>query len=186
MVSSGLRRTSAFDRKETAKPLRTVHFTGLTPYNVYASAGGPLFSAGMIDDEPVCGGQPKADENGAVSLLACARSFMVASVDANAMKVLHTVRAGPHLPVMGASSAMPVTAKSVWAVSIRAAPRSIPDPVTGLPRSSKSMHTAYDMLTDPKKPDSHGPFSQALHDGRAPRSRRAARSRRRRSGTATC
>jgi hypothetical protein len=40
VVSSGLKRISAFDRKETAKPLRTVHFTGLTPYNVYASAGG--------------------------------------------------------------------------------------------------------------------------------------------------
>ena len=108
MVSAGLKRICAFVRKDTAKPLRYVQFLGLTPDNVHASAKGPLFSASMIDDEPVCGGQPKADEKGAVNLLACARSVMVASVDAKTMKALHTVRAGPPLPLMGASATLPV------------------------------------------------------------------------------
>jgi hypothetical protein len=107
VVSSGLKRIYAYDRKDTARPLRFVQFAGFTPDNVHASAEGPLFSAGMNDDEPGCGGQPKADEQGAVNLLACARGFMVASVDPASMKLLHTVRAGPHLPFMGASSAMP-------------------------------------------------------------------------------
>jgi hypothetical protein len=113
VVSSGLKRIYAFDRRDTTRPLRYVQFTGFTPDNVHASAEGPLMSAGMTDDEPGCGGQPKADDKGAVNLLACARGFMVASVDAKAMKVLHTVHAGAHLPFMGASSAMPV-GREVW------------------------------------------------------------------------
>jgi hypothetical protein len=113
VVSSGLKRIYAFDRRDTGKPLRYVQLTGFTPDNVHASAEGPLFTAGMTDDEPGCGGQPKADDKGAVNLLACARGFVVASVDAKSMQVLHTVRAGAHLPFMGASSAMPA-GREVW------------------------------------------------------------------------
>jgi hypothetical protein len=113
VVSSGLKRIYAFDRRDAAKPLRYVQLTGFTPDNVHASAEGLLFTAGMTDDEPACGGPPKADEQGAVNLLACARGFVAASVDAKSMKVLHTVSAGAHLPFMGASSAMPA-GREVW------------------------------------------------------------------------
>jgi hypothetical protein len=113
VVSSGSKRIYAFDRRDTAKPLRHVQLAGFTPDNVHLNAEGQLLTAGMPDDEPGCGGEPKADDKGAVNLLACTRGFVAASVDARSMKVLHSVRAGAHLPFMGAASAMTV-GREVW------------------------------------------------------------------------
>jgi hypothetical protein len=113
VVSSGSKRIYAFDRRDTSKPLRHVQLTGFTPDNVHLNAEGLLLTAGMRDDEPGCGGEPKADEKGAVNLLACTRGFVAASIDVKSMKVLHSVRAGAHPPFMGAASAM-TTGHEVW------------------------------------------------------------------------
>jgi hypothetical protein len=113
VVSTGQRRIYAFNRKDTSKPLRYVEFKGFAPDNVHASTDGPLLTAGMNDEEPGCNGPPKADDKGAVNMMACARGFMAASFDPKSMKILHTVRSPAHLPFMGAASAMQV-GREVW------------------------------------------------------------------------
>ena len=61
VASSGLRQIVVFSRESPAKLLRRGQLKDFTPDNVHWTADGKLIAAGMIDDEPACGGKPKAD-----------------------------------------------------------------------------------------------------------------------------
>ena len=119
VVSSGLRRVVAFSRANSSKPLRFVQFKDFTPDNVHWTSDGRLISAGMIDDEPTCGGPPKGDAKGAVNLTGCSRGFIAAAFDPKAMVATEVVRNPAVASFTGATIAVPV-AGEVWIGSFHA------------------------------------------------------------------
>ena len=119
VVSSGLRRVVAFSRADSSKPLRFVQFKDFTPDNVHWTSDGRLISAGMIDDEPACGGPPSGDAKGAVNLTGCPRGFIAAVFDPKTMVATEVVRNPANPAFTGATIAVPV-AGEVWIGSFHA------------------------------------------------------------------
>jgi hypothetical protein len=119
VVSSGAKQIVAFSRDNPARALRRAQFTEFTPDNVHWTADGKLISAGMIENEPACGGPVKADAKGAVNLTGCARGTMAASVDPRTMKVTEVLRTPAIRSFSMASSALPV-GDEIWIGSFHA------------------------------------------------------------------
>lgn len=113
VVSSGAKQLVAFSRDMPAKVLRRAQFVDFTPDNVHWTRDGRLISAGMIEDEPSCGGPMKADAKGAVNLTGCPRGSMVAAVDPKTMQVGEVARGPATASFSAAASAVPV-AGELW------------------------------------------------------------------------
>src|SRR4029079_18234236 len=62
VASTGLKRIVAFSRPNPYQPLRTAQLTELEADNVRL-VGDRLITAGMVDNEPACGGPPKKPED---------------------------------------------------------------------------------------------------------------------------
>ena len=103
VVSSGLKRIVAFARDNTTSPLRVAQLTEFAPDNVRWIAGDRLITAGMIDDEPLCGGAPTTPEG-----IRCARGYIAATIDPKTMAVTELARGPRTLSFSGTAIAMPV------------------------------------------------------------------------------
>ncbi|ROZ75030.1 SMP-30/gluconolactonase/LRE family protein [Ramlibacter sp. WS9] len=103
VVSSAARKVTVFSRVDTAKPLRVAQFTGFAPDNIRWTSDGRLITAGMIDDEPSCGGPPKN-----LAGILCSRGYVVATIDPKSMAVTEIARGPANTSFTGASIAMPV------------------------------------------------------------------------------
>jgi hypothetical protein len=114
VVSSGLKRVVAFARSDTAKPLRVAQLTEFAPDNVRWIEGNRLITAGMLDDEPACGGAPKTPEG-----IRCARGYVVATIDPKTMAVRELARGPRTTAFSGTAIAMPV-AGDLWLGSFSA------------------------------------------------------------------
>ncbi len=119
VVSSGLQQVVVFSRDTPAKILRRAQFLEFTPDNVHWTSDGRLISAGMIDNEPACGGPPKADANGGMNLTSCPRGFMAATVDPKTMQVSQVAR-GPAIPSFSAAASAVLVAGELWISSFHA------------------------------------------------------------------
>jgi hypothetical protein len=89
VVSTTLKRIVAFSRSNPGQPLRTAQLKDFGPDNVRWTSDTRLITAGMIDDEPSCGGPPKTEAG-----IRCARGYVVATVDPKTMAVTEIAR-GP-------------------------------------------------------------------------------------------
>jgi hypothetical protein len=92
VVSTTTKRIIAYARDTPGKPLRTAQLKEFGPDNVRWTADNRLITAGMLDDEPACGGAPKTEEG-----IRCPRGYVVVMIDPKTMAVTELAR-GPATP----------------------------------------------------------------------------------------
>jgi hypothetical protein len=114
VVSTTLKRIFAFSRKDPSKPLRFAQLAEFGPDNVRWTSDNRLITAGMIDNEPACGGPPKTEAG-----IRCSRGHMAATIDPKTMAVTEISR-GPATPSFtGTAMAMRV-GNELWLGSFNA------------------------------------------------------------------
>src|SRR5262245_38758770 len=92
VVSTTTKRVIAFARDKPGVPLRTAQLKEFGPDNVRWTADNRLITAGMLDNEPACGGAPKTEEG-----IRCPRGYVVVTIDPKTMAVTEIAR-GPATP----------------------------------------------------------------------------------------
>jgi hypothetical protein len=109
VASTPTRRVYAFSRaKPGAGPLRFAQLKDFGPDNVRWTADGRLITAGLIDDEPACGGRPK-DEQG----IRCPMGYAVATIDPKTMTATEIAR-GPRTPSFTGTAMAAVVGNELW------------------------------------------------------------------------
>lgn len=114
VAASGGKQIVAYARADPSKPLRTAQLSEFAPDNVRLIDGNRLITAGMVDDEPECGGAPKTPEG-----IRCNRGYIVDVIDPQTMTVTELAR-GPRTPAFtGHAVAIPV-GNELWLSSFNA------------------------------------------------------------------
>jgi hypothetical protein len=114
VASTTTKRIIAFARNNTSKPLRVAQLKEFGPDNVRWTADNRLITAGMLDNEPACGGAPK-DEAG----IRCPRGYVVVTIDPKTMAVTEIAR-GPATPSFTGTAIAMVAGNEVWLGSFNA------------------------------------------------------------------
>jgi hypothetical protein len=107
VAASGSKRIVAFSRADPSKPLRVAQLKEFAPDNV-RMAGNRLITAGMIDDEPSCGGAPKKPED-----IQCPRGWIADAIDPKTMAVTEIARGPVAAPYKGTATAVQVSGE-LW------------------------------------------------------------------------
>jgi hypothetical protein len=123
---SGTQTVAIYNRADTSKPARTIHTPWYNLDNIHWS-GNRLIAAGMMFDEPACGGTRKQIQD-AHGNMNCHRGWVVSQLDPAAMtwKILGY---GEPNPAFGGIATGLVIGKTLWISSFqmdRAAYRSLP------------------------------------------------------------
>jgi len=109
VASTPTRRVYAFSRAAPAAgPLRFAQLKDFGPDNVRWTADNRLITAGLIDDEPACGGRPK-DEKG----IRCPMGYAVATIDPKTMTATEIAR-GPRTPSFTGTAMAAVAGGELW------------------------------------------------------------------------
>jgi hypothetical protein len=109
VASTPTRRVYAFSRaKPDAGPLRFAQLKDFGPDNVRWTADNRLITAGLIDDEPACGGRPK-DEKG----IRCPMGYAVATIDPRTMAATEIAR-GQRTPSFTGTAMAAVVGNELW------------------------------------------------------------------------
>jgi len=103
VASTTTKRIVAFSRAAPHKPLRTAQLKEFGPDNVRWTADNRLITAGMIDDEPSCGGPPRTEE-----AIRCPRGYVAATIDPKTMAVTELARGPRTTSFTGTAMAMRV------------------------------------------------------------------------------
>jgi hypothetical protein len=114
VVSSTLKRVVAFSRSNRGTPLRFAQLAEFAPDNVRWTSGNRLITAGMIDDEPACGGPPKTAEG-----IRCSRGYIAATIDPKTMAVTEIAR-GPATPAFTGTAIAMRVGDELWLGSFNA------------------------------------------------------------------
>ena len=114
VASTTTKRIFAFARNNTAKPLRVAQLKEFGPDNVRWTSDNRLITAGMLDNEPACGGAPK-DEAG----IRCPRGYVVVTIDPKTMAVTEIAR-GPATPAFTGTAIAMQTGNEIWLGSFNA------------------------------------------------------------------
>lgn len=109
VASTPTKRLYAFSRANPgAGPLRSGQVRDFGPDNVRWTSEGRLITAGLIDDEPACGGRPK-DEAG----IRCPMGYGVATIDPKTMVATEIAR-GPRTPSFTGTAMAAVVGSELW------------------------------------------------------------------------
>jgi hypothetical protein len=92
----------------------TERFQRIAPDKVRWTSDGRLITAGMLDDEPACGGPPK-DEKG----IMCARGYVAVTIDPKTMAVTELAR-GPATPSFTGTAIAMRVGNELWLGSFNA------------------------------------------------------------------
>ena len=92
VASTTTKRIIAYSRAKPGVPLRTAQLKEFGPDNVRWTADNRLITAGLIDNEPACGGAPKTEEG-----IRCPRGYVAVTIDPKTMAVTEIAR-GPATP----------------------------------------------------------------------------------------
>ncbi|MDG5489669.1 hypothetical protein NYR55_13680 [Sphingomonas sp. BGYR3] len=111
VVSFGTREIVAFDRSDTRQPLWRVTAPEFMPDNIRMQ-GGRLIAAGMVRDEPACGG-PRRIVDGMADGMVCHRGWTVAALDP-ATRQFTLVAYGEPDPVFNGVSAAWIADGQLW------------------------------------------------------------------------
>ena len=103
VASTGSKRIVAFSRAGSSKPLRFAQLKEFAPDNVRL-VGNRLITAGMMWDEPSCGGTPKKPED----IFQCPHGWIADAIDPKTMAVTEIGRGPAAPPYTGTAMAMPV------------------------------------------------------------------------------
>jgi hypothetical protein len=113
VASTGLKRIVAYSRADPSKPLRSAQLKEFAPDNVRL-VGERLITAGIIDEEPSCGGAPKKPED-----IRCPRGWIANAIDPKTMTVTEIARGPAAAPYTGTATAIPV-GDTIWLSSFTA------------------------------------------------------------------
>lgn len=108
VASTTTKRIIAFSRNPPYKPLRTAQLKEFGPDNVRWTADNRLITAGMIDDEPSCGGAPKTEAG-----IRCPRGYVVVTIDPKTMAVTEIAR-GPATPAFTGTAIAMRAGDDLW------------------------------------------------------------------------
>jgi hypothetical protein len=114
VASTTTKRIVAFARNNTARPLRTAQLKEFGPDNIRWTRDNKLITAGMIDDEPACGGPPKTEAG-----IRCARGYVAATIDPKTMAVTEIAR-GPATPAFTGTAIAMRVGNELWLGSFNA------------------------------------------------------------------
>jgi len=114
VASTTTKQIVAFSRSKPDKPLRTAQLSEFGPDNVRWTSGGRLITAGMIDNEPACGGPPKTEAG-----IRCSRGYIVATIDPKTMAVTEIARGPANPAYTGVAMAVQV-GNELWLGSFNA------------------------------------------------------------------
>jgi sugar lactone lactonase YvrE len=108
VASTTTKRIVAFARNNPAKPLRVAQLKEFGPDNVRWTSDNRLITAGMLDNEPACGGPPK-DEQG----IRCPRGYVVVTIDPKTMAVTELAR-GPATQAFTGTAIAMTAGNELW------------------------------------------------------------------------
>ena len=114
VVSTTTKRVVAFSRANPGKPLRTAQLKEFGPDNVRWTSDNKLITAGMIDNEPSCGGAPKTEAG-----IRCPRGYIAATIDPKTMAVTEIAR-GPATPAFTGTAIAMRAGDELWLGSFNA------------------------------------------------------------------
>ena len=114
VASTTTKRIVAFARNNTSKPLRVAQLKEFGPDNVRWTSDNRLITAGMLDNEPACGGAPK-DEAG----IRCPRGYVVVTIDPKTMAIAELAR-GPATPAFTGTAIAMRVGDDLWLGSFNA------------------------------------------------------------------
>jgi hypothetical protein len=114
VVSTTTKRVVAYARDTPGVALRTAQLKEFSPDNVRWTADNRLITAGMLDDEPACGGPPK-DEKG----IRCPRGYVAVSIDPKTMTATEIAR-GPATPAFTGTAIAMRVGNELWLGSFNA------------------------------------------------------------------
>ena len=103
VASTTTKKIVAFSRSSPGKPLRSAQLSEFGPDNVRWTSDNRLITAGMIDNEPACGGPPKTEAG-----IRCSRGYIAATIDPKTMAVTELARGPATASFTGTAMAMPV------------------------------------------------------------------------------
>jgi hypothetical protein len=113
---SGTQTVAIYDRADTTKPARTIRTPWFNLDNIHWS-NGKLVAAGMMFDEPACGGTRKQIQD-AHGNLNCHRGWVAAQLDPVAM-TWHILAYGEPNPDFGGIATALVTGNTLWLSSFQ-------------------------------------------------------------------
>ena len=109
VASTPAYRVYAFSRaKPGAGPLRFAQLKDFGPDNVRWTADNRLITAGMVDNEPACGGRPKNEEG-----IRCPMGYVVATIDPRTMTVTEIAR-GQRTPAFTGTAMAAIVGNELW------------------------------------------------------------------------
>jgi sugar lactone lactonase YvrE len=109
VASTPTYRVYAFSRATPgAGPLRFAQLKDFGPDNVRRTAGNRLITAGLVDNEPACGGRPKNEEG-----IRCPMGYAVATIDPQTMTATEIAR-GPRTPAFTGTAMAAVVGNELW------------------------------------------------------------------------
>jgi hypothetical protein len=114
VVSTTTKRIVAFSRSNPGTPLRFAQLAEFGPDNVRWTSDNRLITAGMIDNEPACGGPPKTEEG-----IRCSRGYVAATIDPKTMAVKELAR-GPATPAFTGTAIAMRVGDELWLGSFNA------------------------------------------------------------------
>jgi hypothetical protein len=114
VVSTTTKRIVAFSRSNPGKPLRVAQLAEFGPDNVRWTSDNRLITAGMIDNEPACGGAPKTEAG-----IRCSRGYIAATIDPKTMAVKELAR-GPATPAFTGTAIAMQAGDELWLGSFNA------------------------------------------------------------------
>ena len=109
VASTTMRRVYAFSRgKPGGGPLRFAQLKDFGPDNVRWTSDNRLITAGLIDDEPACGGRPKNEAG-----IRCPMGYAVVAIDPKTMTVTEIAR-GPRTPSFTGTAMAALVNNELW------------------------------------------------------------------------
>jgi hypothetical protein len=114
VVSTTTKKIVAFSRSNPSAPLRVAQLAEFGPDNVRWTSDNRLITAGMIDNEPSCGGPPKTEAG-----IRCSRGYIAATIDPKTMAVTELARGPATASFTGTAMAM-LVGGDLWLGSFNA------------------------------------------------------------------
>ncbi len=117
VIAFGLREVVAYARRDTRQPIWRVTAPDFMPDNIHWD-GDRLLLAGMMRDEPACGGVRQI-VNGVADGMLCHRGWRVAQLDPVA-RSMTVIASGPRDPIFNGVSAAVIVDGKLWLGSYQA------------------------------------------------------------------
>jgi hypothetical protein len=108
VVSTTTKRVIAYARDKPGVPIRSAQLKEFAPDNLRWTSDNRLITAGMVDNEPACGGAPKSEEG-----IRCPRGYVVVTIDPKTMTVTEIAR-GPATPAFTGTAIAMRAGNELW------------------------------------------------------------------------